>query len=142
MYSGICVINSEFNKLLIATEPKLTKTDWRFDGIPSGGEMIIICSFGNVMDPSVKCVPKQFRQPVANDVSESDIPHKELGLILDKVRGVKMYSVIYVCQDLPGMQMSRHYYLDKVKQLLEECTAPSGIHFFLVCTYIQWCCDL
>ena len=115
----------------------MPKSDWRSDGIPAGGEMIIISSFGNLVDPSVQCVPKQFHQAATHSVSESEIPHKELDLVLDKTRGIEKYIVMYVCQDLPGMQMSRHYYLDKIKQLLQECSAPSGTSdLFIFSSYV------
>ena len=101
--------------------------------------MIIITSFGTLMDPSVQCVTKQFHQAATHSVNESEIPRKELDMVLDKARGIKMYRVVYVCQDVPGMQMSRHYYLDKIKQLMQECSTPSGIywcmHIFL--THMQ-----
>ena len=114
------------NQMFSVTAPKMPRSDWRSDGIPAGGEMIIISSFGNLVDPSVQCVPKQFHQAANHSVSESEIPHKELDLVLDKARGIEKYRVMHVCQDLPGMQVSRHYYLDKIKQLLRECSAPSG----------------
>ena len=83
---------------------------------------------------SIEYTPKQIdnmsRDHLAN-VSEEEcsLPlcfRQELDAILDKIKGVKSMTLTRVYFDSPGMQFSKEYYLEKIKQSMEDCTKSGG----------------
>lgn len=108
---------------------------WRQEGVPPGGELMIISSFGDDIDPSVEYTSKPVENlphtNFDNKAIERQLPmslvHQELDLLLDRIKGVKTVSLSYVCMDIPGAQLSREYYLERIKLFMEESTKPSGV---------------
>ena len=107
---------------------------WRQEGVDPGGELMIISSFGDNIDPTVEYTAKSAENlphtNLDNKTMERKVPtslvHQELDLLLDKIKGVKSISLTYVCMDIPAAQFSRDYYLERIKVFLEENTKKSG----------------
>ena len=107
---------------------------WRQEGIDAGGELMIICSFGDNIDPTVEYMAKPVENlphtNLDNRTTERNVPtslvHQELDLLLDRIKGIKTISLTYVCMDIPMAQFSRDYYLERIKVFLEESTKKSG----------------
>ena len=107
---------------------------WRQEGVDPGGELMIISSFGDHVDPTVEYTTKPVENLPHNNFDnramERKVPtslvHQELDLLLDKIKGVKSIRLTYVCMDIPAAQFSRDYYLERIKLFLEESTKKSG----------------
>ena len=89
-------------------------------------ECMVICSGGDCFAPSVDVAPK------LQDTSMVDtglqLLRKELDVVQEKMREGVDYYLVHVCQDFPGAQMTKYYYLEKIKQLMTKCEQPGGRH--------------
>ena len=47
-------------------------------------------------------------------------------MIQEKMRQDDSYKIVQVCVDYPGVEMSRDYYLEKIKQLMTDCKQPQS----------------
>ena len=85
-------------------------------------ECMIIASGGECQGPSV--VPKQ--RDNTQTASDLQLLRRELDAIQEKMRQDDRYHIVQVCVDYPGIEMSRDYYLEKIKQLMTGCKQSAG----------------
>ena len=105
-------------------EKEEDKNEWRRlpDNMHSK-ECLIVCSGGECSE-SVQFVPKQRDNSLAD--SDSLLLRRELDIVQEKMRQDSNYHLVQVCTDYPGVQMSRDYYLEKVKQVMVGCKQEGG----------------
>ena len=97
------------------------KNEWRH--LPTQPkECMIIASGGECQGPSV--VPKQ--RDNTQTGSDLQLLRRELDVVQEKIRQDDHYHIVQVCVDYPGVEMSRDYYLEKIKQLMTGCKQPAG----------------
>ena len=97
------------------------KNEWR--NLPvEPKECMIIASGGECQGPSV--VPKQ--RDNTQTASDLQLLRRELDVIQEKMRQDDSYHIVQVCVDYPGIEMSRDYYLEKIKQVMTDCKQSVG----------------
>ena len=102
-------------------EDNKVKNEWRY--LPAQSkECMIIVSGGECQGPSV--VPKQ--RDNTQTGSDLQLLRRELDVLQEKIRQDDSYHIVQTCVDYPGVEMSRDYYLEKIKQLMTGCKQPGG----------------
>ena len=97
------------------------KNEWRKLPV-APKECIIIASGGECQGPSV--VPK--RRDNTQTGNDLQLLRRELDAIQEKMRQDDRYRIVQVCVDYPGIEMSRDYYLEKIKQVMTDCKQSGG----------------
>ena len=85
-------------------------------------ECMLIASGGECQGPSV--VPKQRDNTLTGN--DLQLLRRELDVVQEKMRQDDRYRIVQTCADYPGVEMSRDYYLEKIKQLMTGCKQPGG----------------
>ena len=102
---------------------KSAGSNWRC--LPSSErKCFIIGSIGDCLTPSVDAVPK-LRD---TSTTESELLKRELEVVQKKMKQVHKLKVVHVYSDTPDGQMSKEYYLIRIKLLMKGCKLPGGEH--------------
>ena len=121
-----------------STFPKEDDNGWRLDPYRSlKREVMIISSYGSETVQDAKVVTKT-RDNSTADRSLAELAREELDVIQDVFRRNKLHSLAYVCTDFPEAQLSKQYYLDRIKQffLIQEEGGTSikhNLHVLHIC---------
>ena len=98
-------------------------SEWRrLPSVMLPRECVIIASGGECQGPSV--MPK--KRDNTQTGSDLQLLRRELDVVQEKMRQDDRYRIVQVCADYPGVEMSRDYYLEKIKQLMTGCRQPGG----------------
>ena len=114
-------------------EGNKVKNEWRrLPETMKSRECMIIASGGECQGPSV--VPKQ--RDNTQTGSDLQLLRRELDVTQEKIRQDNDCYLVQVCADYPGVEMSRDYYLEKIKQLMTGCKQPGGEHTIIGCSLV------
>ena len=99
-------------------------TNWRH--MPTCDmDLMIISSFGDEWDSSIKVVPKQQDNVTAMN-GKIVAARKEMEAIIDRCRGDKGLFLQDVCPDFSRAQLSKDDHIDRIKQFLQKCEKDGG----------------
>ena len=113
---------TESSKSLTEDKEKDTFEWRRLPSVMQPKECMIIASGGECQGPSV--VPKQ--RDNTQTGSDLQLLRRELDVVQEKMRQDDRHRIVQMCVDYPGVEMSRDYYLEKIKQLMTGCKQPGG----------------
>lgn len=106
--------------------PDKTKHNWRHEPyLHSQKEVMIISSYGDETFSGAEVVPK-LKENTASDVTTAEIAKRELDVLQDLYSNSQRHSLAYLCIDFPQAQSGKNYYLDRIKQFLQN-TKKSGM---------------
>ena len=102
------------------TSIKKDEDEFKWRRLPSTSrECMIIASGGECQMEGSSVVPKQ-RDNTLTD-SDALLLRRELDVVQEKMRQQENCYLVQVCADYSGVEMSRDYYMEKIKQLMTDC---------------------
>ena len=101
------------------------KNEWRFLP-PCDMDMMIISSYGDEICPSIDVAPK-LQDNTTSTSERMSLVRTELDIIQDHSLSSKTSHLAYVCFDFPGAQITKDYYIDRIKQFLQQCKEGGDI---------------
>ena len=105
-------------------EEAKSENDWRH--MPTcDRDLLIISSFGDEWDLSIKVVPKQQVNATAMN-GKIVAARTELEATIDRCRGDKGLFLQDVCPDFPGAQLFKDDHIDRIKQFFQKCEKDGG----------------
>ena len=102
------------------------KTDWRHLP-PCEMDVMIISSYGDETCPSIDVAPK-LQDNTTSTSERMSLVRTELDIIQDLSHSSENSHLRYVCFDFPGAQDTKDYYIDRIKQFLQQCKEGGDIY--------------
>ena len=90
-------------------------------------EMMIISSYGDETCPSIDVAPK-LQDNTTSTSERMSLVRTELDIIQDLSHSSENSHLRYVCFDFPGAQDTKDYYIDRIKQFLQQCKEGGDIY--------------
>ena len=107
----------------------LSKNEWKYLP-PCDMDMMIISSFGDETCPSIDVAPK-LQDNTTSTKEKMSLVRTELDMIQDHSPNCKTSSQLAircVCFDFPGAEITKEYYIDRMKQFLQQCKEGGNGH--------------